>query len=116
MDHLLFRKGVVLMFRPKDRLVPVWALLAVVACQASPNPTPTNPTVPTLTLNPASVNVNAGDAPVTLSATVQNSTETVTWAFSGPGSITPSSGPSTTYTPPASVQSVQSGYSRRDGG
>ena len=88
------------------RLLPVLALAFVAACQLqSADP----PATPTLTLTPASVNVNAGGTPVTFTATVQNSSETVTWLYSGPGSITPESGPTTTFTPPESVTGTQSG-------
>ncbi len=59
-------------------------------------------------LTPSSSNINAGAAPVTFLASVQNSTETVTWVYTGTGSINPTSGPATSYTPPASVSDVQS--------
>ncbi len=67
------------------------------------------PSVPasTLTLTPALV--NAGGAPMTFTATVQNSSEAVTWLYSGPGSIAPKGGLTTTFTPPENVTSTQSG-------
>lgn len=96
------------------RFVVLFSLLILAACQSSPSSPstdpsdPTNPVTPTLTLTPASINVNAGDAPVTFIATVQNSSEAVTWVYSGTGSITPTTGPATSYTPPPSVTDVQS--------
>lgn len=89
--------------------VPLFLLL-LAACQSGPSSLPTNPTnpsTPILTLTPASINVNAGGAPITFVATVQNSAETVTWVYSGVGSITPTTGPVTSYVPPSSVNEVQ---------
>jgi len=101
------------MFKAKAHLLVISvALLTLAGCQtqdAGPDdPGDPPPASPTLALSPASVNVNAGGAPVTFSALVQNSSETVTWTLSGPGSVTPASGPTTTYTPPESVDSAES--------
>jgi hypothetical protein len=40
---------------------------------------------------------------VTFTGTLSNTTGTISWALTGPGSITPASGNTTAYTPPASV-------------
>lgn len=93
------------MFRKVVAFVSVLLLLG--ACQLPSSDPPAQ--TPSLTITPASININAGDAPATFVAAVQNSTEAVTWVYTGPGSITPSAGPVTTYTPPESVDSVQSG-------
>jgi hypothetical protein len=89
----------------KLRFLPLVALTLLISCQGSDPPDDT----PSLILTPPSLSVNAGDAATTFVATVQNSTETVTWSYSGPGSITPSSGSTTSYTPPTSIDSTQSG-------
>ena len=98
-----------MVFKVRFLLILVLALLA--GCQSGspgPSPVPSNPTAPTVTLTPASVNVNAGGTPVTFVATVQNSTEAITWVYSGTGTISSASGPATSYTPPASVDSTLS--------
>ena len=56
-----------------------------------------------LTVSPSSTTVIAGGSPVNFSSTLVNASGNVSWALSGPGSIDPSTGSSTTYTPPASV-------------
>lgn len=100
------------MFRARyPRFAAPIGLLLLAGCQGGP--TSTNPnqpppsTGPSLTLVPTSINISAGDPAVTFSALVQNSSETVTWTLSGPGSVTPLSGPNTLYTPPESVGSAQ---------
>ena len=91
-----------------SRLLPILALAFVAACQLQ-STDPPSVQAPTLTLTPASVNVNAGGSPVTFTATVQNSSEAVTWVYSGPGSIVLESGATTMFTPPERVTSTQSG-------
>ena len=89
----------------------VSTLLVLAACSQAPSsPTANSPTAstPTLTLTPASVNVNAGNPAVSFSANVQNSSETVTWTYSGPGSVAPS-GMAASYTPPKKVTTTESG-------
>jgi len=61
---------------------------------------------PSLSISPASSTVIAGGAPVKFTANLANATGTVSWALTGPGSIDPASGNSTSYTPPASVASA----------
>lgn len=60
---------------------------------------------PSLSISPASSTVIAGGSPVNFTATLANTTGTISWALSGPGSIDPATGASTSYTPPASVAS-----------
>jgi hypothetical protein len=60
---------------------------------------------PSLSISPPSSSVIAGGSPVNFTATLANTTGTVSWALSGPGSIDPATGDSTSYTPPASVAS-----------
>ncbi|HZJ52960.1 MAG TPA: hypothetical protein VFD38_02385 [Myxococcaceae bacterium] len=60
---------------------------------------------PSLTISPASSTVIAGGSPVNFTATLANATGSVSWALSGPGSINPTTGDATSYTPPASVTS-----------
>ncbi len=86
-------------------------LLVLAACSQAPSsPTADSPAAPTptLTLTPASINVNAGNPAVSFSANVQNSGETVTWTYSGPGSVTPA-GTGASYTPPKKVTTTESG-------
>lgn len=59
-------------------------------------------TSPTLTLSPSGASVNAGGTATTFTATVQNTTEAVTWTLQGVGALT-TQGNQATYTPPASV-------------
>ena len=89
----------------------VSTLLVLAACSQAPSsPTANSPTAstPTLALTPASVNVNAGNPAMFFSANVQNSGETVTWTYSGPGSVAPS-GMAASYTPPKKVTATESG-------
>lgn len=87
-------------------------LLLLAGCQGSPTPTNPNPpptsTGPSLTLSPASININAGAAAITFSALVQNSSESVTWTLSGPGTVNQPKGSRTRYIPPENVESAQS--------
>ena len=89
----------------------VSTLMVLAACSQAPSsPTADSPTAstPTLTLTLASVNVNAGNPAVSFSANVQNSSETITWTYSGPGSVTPV-GIAASYTPPKKVTTTESG-------
>ncbi len=89
----------------------LFALVALAGCSQSQPPTASTPSAPTptLTLTPASINVNAGNPNVSFSANVQNSSETVTWIYSGPGSVTPSGSLAASYTPPKKVKVTESG-------
>lgn len=87
------------------------ALVTLAACSGVQSPTtdPPAPLPPTLTLTPASINVNAGNPAVSFTASVQNSTETVIWTYAGPGSVIPAGGLAASYTPPEKVETTQSG-------
>ena len=61
---------------------------------------------PSLTVSPSSATAIAGGSPVNFSSSHVNASGNVSWALSGPGSIDPGTGSSTTYTPPASVASA----------
>ncbi len=76
------------------------ALLLFLAACATTNPvTPT----PTLSVSPPSATVTVGGAAVSFSATLTNSSDTIVWSLdSGPGINLPDTGPTTSYTPPAS--------------
>jgi len=56
---------------------------------------------PSLTVSPSSATVAAGSSAQSFSAALSDATGTVSWSLTGPGSIAPSSGPTTAYTPPA---------------
>jgi|GEM_PF-1769656 len=57
---------------------------------------------PVVTLSPASLIVTTGDGPTTFAAVLSNgAVGPVTWALSGPGSISTTSGDQTAYQPPA---------------
>ncbi len=60
---------------------------------------------PSLTLSESSKTVNAGGGPTTFTATLTGTEGTVTWALTGPGSVSTTTGTSTDYTPPATVAS-----------
>src|SRR5215468_6044793 len=67
----------------------------------NPNPSPN----PSLSVSPTTRTVVAGGSPVNFTSALVDATGTVSWALSGPGSINPTTGSSTSYTPPASVGS-----------
>lgn len=71
------------------------------ACNQAP------PIVPDLQISPVAATVSAGGAGQTFTATLQNSSATVVWSLTGNGSITPSTGLTTTYTPPAAVAATE---------
>lgn len=87
-------------------LTSISLLCLLVGCGGSsgnPDAGPPPPGTPSLTVSPTSKTVIAGGSPISFSSTLLNATGTVSWALSGPGSINPATGSSTTYTPPASV-------------
>jgi len=61
---------------------------------------------PSLSISPPSATVIAGGSPVNFTAALANTTGTVSWALTGPGSISPASADTTSYTPPADVASA----------
>lgn len=59
-----------------------------------------------LSVTPAAVMATAGGSPIVFTATLTGSSAPISWALApgdGAGTISPTSGPTTTYTPPASV-------------
>jgi hypothetical protein len=61
---------------------------------------------PTLTVAPTAATVTEGDTtPVNFTATLAGATGTVAWTLTGPGSISATSGTTTSYTAPTSVPS-----------
>ena len=80
-------------------------LLLAVACGGGSGNNNGGGNNPSLAISPASSTVIAGGSPVNFTATLANTTGTVSWALSGPGSIDPATGDTTSYTPPASVAS-----------
>jgi hypothetical protein len=56
-----------------------------------------------LTISPAGQRVLAGTGAVILHATLVGDPGPITWALSGPGTLGATSGPETTYTPPATI-------------
>ena len=61
---------------------------------------------PSLSVSPNAITVTAGGTAVSFTATLSNATGTVSWTLTGPGSLTPSTGTTTSYTPPAAVASA----------
>jgi hypothetical protein len=58
------------------------------------------PAPASITIDPPSATVVAGGATQAFTATLVNATGSITWALTGPGSISVTSGNGTTYTPP----------------
>jgi hypothetical protein len=84
----------------RSRIAAAGAFLLVLACGSS------NDGGPSLTISPPSQTVTASGAAVNFTATLNGSTNAISWSLTGPGSITPATGTSTAYTPPASVASA----------
>ena len=64
-------------------------------------------TPPVLTVSPTAHTVVEGGAPQAFTATLQNASDTISWSLDPDvGSIAPTTGATTTYTPPASVTAV----------
>ncbi len=69
------------------------------------------PPIPSLSLSPSTASASPGDAPISFTATVTNSSGTVNWSLSpasNAGSLSATSGSSVQYTPPASLSSQTS--------
>ncbi|MGN6527436.1 MAG: hypothetical protein ACTHL8_13700 [Burkholderiaceae bacterium] len=78
------------------RIAALAALVSLSACgggSSSPGPT--------LTASAASTSATAGGQSVALTAVAANSTDTVTWSLSGPGSLSATTGATVDYIPPA---------------
>jgi uncharacterized protein YkwD len=58
-------------------------------------------TITSLSLTPPTATVMIGGPAVAFSATLTNSAETINWTLTGPGSISSTTGATTSYTPPA---------------
>ncbi len=67
----------------------------------TPTPTPSPSPAASLTLTQSATTVAPGGSPITLNATVANSTATPTWTLTGAGTLSATSGTSIQYTPPA---------------
>lgn len=77
-------------------------LLVIGACSQTSEPEP-EPN-PSLSVTPATATVTAGGAAQTFTATLQDSSETITWSLDpAVGTIDATSGATTTYTPPATL-------------
>jgi hypothetical protein len=63
---------------------------------------------PSIAVSPASRIVNAGTAGIAFTATLQNSSASITWSLVGVGSLSGTTGSSVTYTPPATVTATSS--------
>lgn len=91
------KKGITMRVFSGFVFVVLFALLA--ACTT----TAPTPTTPTITIVEGNKTVNPSDDPITFTASLQNSTEAITWLLNGGnGSISTTSGESTIYTPPSS--------------
>lgn len=66
----------------------------------APTPTPAPAPSPSLTVMASATSTTPSGTPITLTATVVNSTDSPTWTLSGPGSLSASTGTVVTYTPP----------------
>lgn len=84
-------------------LTPVSLLCLLLGCAGSSGTGGPDGGNPSLSVSPTSRRVVAGGSPVNFTSTLVDATGTVSWALSGPGSIDPTTGSSTSYTPPASV-------------
>jgi len=82
-------------------IVAVAMIAGLIACTGQ------GPAAPSLNITPATASVTAGGADVTFTAVLQNVTGTVNWSLAGNGSITPNTGATTDYTPPAAVAAVE---------
>ncbi len=65
-------------------------------------------TAPSLSVSPASVTVTAGDGPTSFSAALSGASGAISWSLNPSlGTLSSNSGPSVSYTPPATVASEQ---------
>jgi hypothetical protein len=65
-----------------------------------------NPAAAGLTVSPVTLSVAAGTAGTLFTATLAGPTATISWALTGPGTLSATTGPTTNYTPPVSVVST----------
>lgn len=71
-----------------------WTMILATPKGTGPAPTPT------LTVNPTTTTVTVGGAAVTFNATLAGATDTINWTLTGPGTLSASTGATTSYTPP----------------
>ena len=90
------------MMMTRRRVPTAGVLLLCLGCGSSGG----NNNNPSLSASPSTTTVIAGGTAVSFTATLSNATGTVSWTLTGPGSITPSTGTTTSYTPPAAVGSA----------
>jgi hypothetical protein len=91
------------MMMTRRRVSAAGVLLLCLGCGSSGGNNNNNPS---LSVSPSTTTVIAGGTAVSFTATLSNATGTVSWTLTGPGSITPSTGTTTSYTPPAAVASA----------
>lgn len=64
-----------------------------------------NPPAVNLTISPLMLTIVAGGTPKLFTATQTGATNPISWSLTGPGTFSPSTGTTTTYTPPLGVTS-----------
>ncbi|WP_051529355.1 CAP domain-containing protein [Meiothermus cerbereus] len=74
-----------------------WTHILTTPRAANPPPTPT----PALSVNPTAATVTVGGGAIAFSATLTNSTASISWILVGPGSLSTTTGANTSYTPPS---------------
>jgi hypothetical protein len=72
--------------------------------------------VVSLTISSSSPSAVAGGPPVTLTATLTNASDTITWALVGVGSLSSTTGTTVSYVPPTSVTAATTATVRASGG
>jgi hypothetical protein len=70
-------------------------LLFSLSCGSSPGPS--------LVISPGSLTITSGSTAAGFTATETGATNTIAWSLAGPGTISATSGPTTSYTPPAGL-------------
>jgi hypothetical protein len=60
-------------------------------------------TGPSLTISPSTLTITSGSTPAGFTATLTGSSSPIAWSLAGPGSISNTSGTTTSYTPPISL-------------
>jgi len=93
----------------RPRLSGALSLLTVgvwIGCSSASTRGPSSTETSTLAVTPSAVTVVAGAGATRFGADLRGSTATVSWSLSGPGSLGDTTGASTSYTPPASVDSA----------
>ncbi|MCX8088471.1 MAG: CAP domain-containing protein [Meiothermus ruber] len=73
-----------------------WTHILTTPRSTTPPPTPT----PILSISPTTSTVTVGGSAIAFSATLTNSTASISWILVGPGSLSATTGVNTSYTPP----------------